>query len=69
MTRGIEHIVRNYVQLKNRAAMEGMREQLNRLLQEDRVRVANGYKTDTLAQALRDDIDALDEGIARLAGD
>lgn len=64
MMRGIEHIVRNYVQLKDRVALERMRDQMNRLLHEDRLRSANGYTTETLAQALKDDIDALDEGIA-----
>jgi len=68
MPKGIEHIVRNYVQLKDRVALERMRENLGRLLQENRQRAAGGYRTVTLEQALQDDIDALDEGIARLSG-
>ena len=69
MTKGIEHIVRNYVQLKNRTAMERMRERLTALLQENRLRAANGYQLETLDQALKDDIDALDEGIAQLSNE
>jgi hypothetical protein len=67
MPKGIEHIVRNYVQLKDRVALERMRDHLNSLLHDESQRATRGYRTVTLEEALRDDIETLDDGIARLS--
>ena len=67
MPKGIEHIVRNYVQLKDRVALERMRDHLNSLLHDESRRATRGYRTVTLEEALRDDIETLDDGIARLS--
>jgi hypothetical protein len=66
MSRAIEHIVGGYVRLKDRAALQQMRDQRNRLLQESRLRAAQGFKVECLDAALQDEVVALDEALAQL---
>ncbi len=67
MARAIEHIVRNYVRLKDRVALEQMREHRNRLLQENRLRAGEGFRVVTLETDLQDEINVLDEALARFS--
>lgn len=67
MTKPIEFIVRSYIQLRDRAALERMREHRNRLLQENRFRAAEGFRAEELEIALQTEVDTLDEALARLA--
>jgi hypothetical protein len=67
MSRAIELIVGNYVRLKDRAALERMREHRSKLLQENRLRAAEGFRVETLQAALEDDVSVLDEALSRLS--
>ena len=67
MPRAIEHIVRSYIQLRDRVALERMREHRSRLLQESRLRAAQGFRAEILETALQEEVDTLDEALARLA--
>ena len=67
MARAIEHIVGGYLRLKNRAALERMREHRSRLLQENRIRAAEGFRVESLERALEEEVNVLDEALSRLS--
>lgn len=67
MGTAIEDIVGGYVRLKDRVSLERMREHRSRLLQESRFCAAQGFRVETLENALRDDLNALNEGLSRLS--
>jgi hypothetical protein len=67
MSEAIESIVGGYVRLKDRVALERMREHRNRLLQDYRIYAAQGFKVEILERALQEDINALDDGLSRLS--
>ena len=67
MSSAIELIVSNYVRLKDRAALERMREHRSKLLQENRLRAAEGFRVETLQAALEDDVSMLDDALSRLS--
>ncbi len=65
MTKAIEQIVDGYVRLKDRVALERMREHRSRLLQEYRMRSGQGFRSEVLEAALQDDMSVLDEALSR----
>ena len=66
MSEAIENIVSQYVRLKDRVALERMREHRNKLLLDYRIQAAQGFRVPALETALQDDVNALDEGLSRL---
>lgn len=66
MSKAIEHIANGYMRLKDRVALEQMREHRNRLLQEYRMRSADWFRSEVLEAALKDDVQVLDEALSRL---
>lgn len=66
MGRAIEHIADGLVRLKDRAALERMREHRNKLLQEYRMRSSDWFRSEVLETALRDDVQVLNEALSRL---
>ena len=66
MSEAIENIVSHYVRLKDRVALERMREHRHKLLHDYRIHAAQGFRVPTLETALQDDVNALDEGLSRL---
>ncbi|MBR1122705.1 hypothetical protein JQ628_14350 [Bradyrhizobium lablabi] len=67
MSEAIKVIAGHYVRLKDRAALESMREHRNRLLQNYRIHAAQGFRVETLEKSLQSDVDALDEALSRLS--
>ena len=67
MSSAIELIVSNYVRLKDRVTLERMREHRSKLLQENRLRAAEGFRVETLQAALEDDVSVLDDALSRLS--
>ena len=67
MSDAIKVIVGHYVRLKDRDALERMREHRNRLLQNYRIHAAQGFRVETLEKSLQGDVDALDEALSRLS--
>ena len=55
------------VRLKDRMALERMREHRSRLLQDYRVHAAQGFKVQSLETALQEDIGVLDDASSRLS--
>lgn len=66
MSEAIENIVSQYVRLKDRVALERMREHRNKLLQDYRIHAAQGFRVPALETALQDDVNAVNEGLSRL---
>ena len=66
MSEAIENIVSHYVRLKDRVALERMREHRHKLLHDYRIHAAQGFGVPALETALQDDVNALDEGLSRL---
>ena len=60
-------IASGYVRLKDRTALERMREHRNRLLQDYRSRVGQSFRVEIVETSLQGDIDALDEALSRLS--
>jgi hypothetical protein len=58
-------ITGHYVQLKDRAALERMREHRNNLLHNYRIGAAQGFRVQTLETSLQSDVEAIDEALAR----
>jgi hypothetical protein len=67
MSRAIEHIADGFVRLKDRVALERMREHRSRLLQEYRMHSGHGIRSEILEAALQDDMNVLDEALSRLS--
>jgi hypothetical protein len=67
MSDAIKNITGNYVRLKDRLALEQMREHRNKLLQDYRVQAAQGFRVQTLETSLREDVTAIDDALSRLS--
>jgi uncharacterized protein with HEPN domain len=66
MGEAIENIANNYVRLKDRIALERMREHRNKLLQDYRIYAAQGFRVRTLENSLQEDVNALNDALSRL---
>jgi hypothetical protein len=66
MSAAIDQIVRSYVKLGNRVALEKMRDHRRRLLQEARIRADSGYNPEVSMSALQQDIEAIEGDLSRL---
>ena len=69
MTKAIENIVAGYVTLKNRVALQEMREHRQRLLHESRLHRGSWVSVDKLSSVLQQDISVIDEGLSGLGED
>lgn len=67
MSDAIRIITGHYAQLKDRVALEQMREHRNKLLQNYRIGAAQGFRVETLETSLQGDMDAIDEALARIS--
>jgi hypothetical protein len=56
----------HYVRLKDRVALERMRDHRNNLLQNYRVRAAQGFRVETLETSLQEDVNVLNDALSRL---
>jgi hypothetical protein len=63
MTKAIEHIVAGYVTLKNRQALEEIREHRRRLLHESRMHTGTWVSVENLTSALQEEIDVVDAAL------
>jgi len=66
MSEAIRIITGHYAQLKDRVALEQMREHRNKLLQNYRIGAAQGFRVETLETSLRDDMAVIDEALSRI---
>ena len=67
MSSAIELIANGFVRVKDRAALERMREHRGRLLQEYRMRPSAGwFRSEVLEASLQDDLAVLDAALSRL---
>jgi hypothetical protein len=66
MGEAIEIIASHYVRLKDRVALERMRDHRNNLLQNYRVRAAQGFRVETLETSLQEDVNVLNDALSRL---
>jgi len=66
MSEAIEIIASHYVRLKDRVALERMRDHRNNLLQNYRVRAAQGFRVETLETSLQEDVNVLNDALSRL---
>jgi hypothetical protein len=67
MSDAIKNITDHYLGLKDRVALERMRDHRNTLLQNYRMYAAQGFKVQTLETSLNEDITAIDDALARLS--
>jgi hypothetical protein len=66
MTKAIEHIVAGYSTLKNRKALEEIREHRKRLLMENRISAASsGFNLDRITADLEDEISIVEAALSR----
>jgi hypothetical protein len=66
MTKAIENIVAGYVTLKNRQALEDIREHRQRLLHEARMHAGSWVSVKSLSSLLQDEIDVVDAALSGL---
>jgi len=66
MSEAIEIIASHYVRLKDRVALERMREHRNKLLQNYRLHTAQGFRVETLETSLQEDVNVLNDALSRL---
>ena len=66
MTKAIENIVAGYVTLKNRVALQEMREHRQRLLHESRLHRGSWVSVEKLSVVLQQDISVIDAGLSGL---
>jgi hypothetical protein len=66
MTKAIEHIVAGYVTLKNREALQEIRDHRQRLLHDSRMRSGSGISLESLNSVLQDDISVVDAALSGL---
>ena len=67
VSEAIKIIADHYVRLKDRVALERMREHRNKLLQNYRIHAAQGFRVETLEKSLQGDVDALDDALSRIS--
>ncbi|SHK60575.1 hypothetical protein [Bradyrhizobium lablabi] len=66
MTKAIEHIVAGYSTLKNRKALEELRDHRKRLLMENRMSAASsGFNFDRITADLQDEISIVEAALSR----
>ena len=68
MTKAIEHIVAGYVTLKNRIALEEIRDHRRKLLNDSRMRTTGPLRFDSINVELQEEISAAEAGLEQLAG-
>ena len=66
MTKAIEHIVAGYSTLKNRKALEEIRDHRRRLLNENRMRSGSGINLEWITNELQDEISIVEAALSRL---
>jgi hypothetical protein len=66
MTRAIEHIVTSYSTLKNRKALEEIRDHRRRLLNENRMRGNSALNFDSIRDELQEEISIVEAALSRL---
>ena len=69
MSKGSEHIVAGFVTLKNREALEEIRDHRRRLLHENRLRSGSGLNLENLNAELQDEINIVDAALDDLDGE
>ena len=69
MTKAIETIVAGYVTLKNRQALEEIREHRRRLLHESRMHTGTWVSVKSLTSALQEEINIVDAALSGLQED
>jgi hypothetical protein len=67
MSEAIEIIASHYVRLKDRVALERMRDHRNNRLQNYCIHAARGFWVESLETALQKDVAALDDALSRLS--
>lgn len=67
MSEAIRIITDHYAQLKDRVALEQMREHRNKLLQNYRIGAAQVFRVETLETSLQGDMDVIDEALSRIS--
>jgi hypothetical protein len=68
MTKAIEHIVAGYVTLKNRIALEEIRDHRRKLLNDSRMRNTSPLRFDSINIELQEELSAAEAGLEKLAG-
>jgi hypothetical protein len=68
MTKAIEHIVAGYVTLKNRIALEEIRDHRLKLLNDKRMRNTSPLRFDSINVELQEELGAVEAGLEKLAG-
>lgn len=66
MASAVEQIANGFVRVKDRAALERMREHRSRLLKEYQMRPAQWFRSEVLETSLQDDIAVLEAALSRL---
>jgi hypothetical protein len=67
MASAIEQIANGFVRVKDRAALERMREHRGKPLEEYRMRPAGWFRSQVLETSLQDDVAVLDAALSRLS--
>ena len=66
MAKAIEHIVAGYVSLKNRHALEEIREHRQRLLHDSRMHAGSWVSVEKLSSELQEEISIVDAALEEL---
>ena len=66
MTKAIEHIVAGYSTLKNRKALEEIRDHRRRLLNDYRMRSGSGMNFDWINAELQEEIGVVEDALSKL---
>jgi hypothetical protein len=66
MTKAIEHIVAGYVTLKNREALQEIRDHRQRLLHDSRMHTGSWVSVESLNSLLEEDIGTVDAALSGL---
>jgi hypothetical protein len=69
MTKAIEHIVAGYSTLKNRTALEEIRDHRRRLLNEHRMRSNSVLNFKSVSDELQEEISIVEDALSKLNGD
>lgn len=69
MTKAIEHIVAGYVTLKNREALQEIRDHRQRLLHNSRMHAGSWVSVESLNSVLQEDIRIVDTALSGLQED
>jgi hypothetical protein len=69
VTKAIEHIVAGYVTLKNREALQEIRDHRQRLLHNSRMHSGSWVSVESLNSVLQEDISIVDAALSRLQED